>query len=309
VDPFGLNCVGTLPIASGDQHVDEAPVVLDAGEVAASAQDQRLLDGRLEVPVLGFHCAVLVGLTTVVATGIHPVMADEGIVALGDVFALIGGQVAESCGQAVGPMVLRHATERPKRLLQVLGQRREAFPAKDHADMLPTTVGHGKMVEQMREWLACDRHRQLFGMGEVGLGHVSRLRCLAEDDVALGPVQRPPLPHPPLQGAADPIIGERQRLLALKMTQQGDGLQRAVLLKQGEKVVLPKTFKRVGHRASMKDLALRRRCRVGIETSGSPFAEPGAGGRCALTVVLEVGHIQSQLLVGDGFVGQPGSSV
>src|SRR5690554_785448 len=117
--------------------------------------------------------------------------------------------------------------------------------------MLPTTVGHGKVVEQMREWLACDRHTQFFGMGEVGLGHISWLRCLAEDDVALGTIQRPPLPHPSLQGAPDTIIRERQRMLALKVTQQGDGLQRAVLLKQGEKVVLPETFKRVGHRASM----------------------------------------------------------
>lgn len=95
VDPFGLNGVGTLPIASGDQHVDEAPVVLDAGEVAASAQDQRLLDGRLEVPVLGFHRSVLVGLTTVVAAGIHTVMADEGVIPLRDVLALVDGQVAE----------------------------------------------------------------------------------------------------------------------------------------------------------------------------------------------------------------------
>jgi len=30
---------------------------------------------------------------------------------------------------------------------------------------------------------------------------------------------------------------------------------------------------------------------VGIEASGGLFAEPGAGSRCALTVILKVGHI------------------
>ena len=46
-----------------------------------------------------------------------------------------------------------------------------------------------------------------------------------------------------------------------------------------------------------------------IETAGRAFAEPGTGGRGSLTVGLEVWHIKSHLLVGDGFVGQPGSSV
>ena len=49
---FRLNGVSPLPVASDQQNVDEAPVVLDAGEVVAAAQDQRLLDGCLEVPVL-----------------------------------------------------------------------------------------------------------------------------------------------------------------------------------------------------------------------------------------------------------------
>ena len=63
--------------------------------------------------------------------------------------------------------------------------------------MLPAAVDQDEVVEQMRKGLTRDRHAQLVGMGEVGLGHVSRLRRLAEDDVALGTLQRPPLPHPP----------------------------------------------------------------------------------------------------------------
>lgn len=157
-----------VPLARRHQDVDEAPVVLDAGEVAAAAQDQRLFDRLLQMPVLRFHRAVLVSLAAVVAAGVHAVVADEGIVALGDVLALVSGQVAEGGREAVGAMFLRCSAEGPQRLLQVLGQRREALPAENHGDVLPAAVDHDEVVEQMRKRLARDRHLQLLGMGEVG---------------------------------------------------------------------------------------------------------------------------------------------
>jgi hypothetical protein len=86
-------------------------------------------------------------------------------------------------------------------------------------------------------------------------------------------------------------VDPKKRLIktdTLKVAQQGDGLQSTVLLKQGKKVRLAITFKGIGHRAPVNDLALRRRCRVGIETPRSPLAEPGTGGRGALTVGLQV---------------------
>jgi hypothetical protein len=124
-----------VPLARRNQRVDEAPVIFNRCEVAAAAQDQCLFDGFLEMPVLGFNRPVLVGFPAIVTAGIHAVMADEGIISLGDVLALIGGQVAECGREAVGAVVLRHAAQRPEGLLQVLGQRREAFPTEDHADM------------------------------------------------------------------------------------------------------------------------------------------------------------------------------
>jgi hypothetical protein len=68
-------------------------------------------------------------------------------------------------------------------------------------------------------------------------------------------------------------------------------------------------FKGIGHCASVNNLAVRRQGWIGIETPRSALAEPGAGSGCSLAMGLEVGHVQSQLLVSDGFVGQPGSSV
>lgn len=93
-------------------------------------------------------------------------------------------------------------------------------------------------------------------MGEVGLGHISGLRRLAENDVTLRAVQRPPLPHPPLEGATDTIIKERHGMLTSKVTQQGDRLQCAVILQQRKKFILPIAFQRVGQRAPMNYLAL-----------------------------------------------------
>jgi hypothetical protein len=79
-----------VPLARRHQHVHETPVVLYAREVAAAAQDQRLFDGLLEMPVLGLDRPVLVRLATIVAAGFHAVMADEGIIAPGDVLAVMG---------------------------------------------------------------------------------------------------------------------------------------------------------------------------------------------------------------------------
>jgi len=61
----------------------------------AAAQDQRLCNRDLQMSVPRFHRPVLMGLTTVVAAGIHAGVADKGIMALGHILALIGGQVAE----------------------------------------------------------------------------------------------------------------------------------------------------------------------------------------------------------------------
>jgi len=180
------------------------------------------------------------------------------------------GDLSPAEREAVGAVVLRHAARLVVRRAtkgpgaQVLGQGREAFAAKNHADMLPprlllAAVDHDEVVAQVRERLPCDHHAQLVSMGEVGPtfdkrglrkagssksgAHVSRLRRLAEDDAALGAAHRPPLPHPPLQGAPNRVVGERQRMRALKVVPQGDRLQRAVHFKQRKKINLPIAFK------------------------------------------------------------------
>ena len=55
------NGVSPLPVAPGHQEIDEAPVIGEGCEVAVAALDQRLCDGRLAMPVLLIHRAVLMG--------------------------------------------------------------------------------------------------------------------------------------------------------------------------------------------------------------------------------------------------------
>ena len=160
----------------------------------------------------------------------------------GDVLALVGGQIAESRREAVGAVILRCSAERPEGLLHVPGQGREAFPPR------ATPTGPHRHVpggcKPLRSGkagagTAGDRRFRFAGMGDVGPGQVSRLRRLAEDDVALGTLQRPPLPHTPLRDAPETIVGKRHRAETLKVAQQSNRLQRTAIPKQGEEVVLP----------------------------------------------------------------------
>ena len=112
-----------------------------------------------------------------------------------------------------------------------------------------------------------------------GPSKVPTLRRLAKDDIPFRSVQCPLLPHPSFQGAPDAIIRKGQRVQPLEVTQQGDGLQRTVLLQQGDKVILPIALEGIGDCAPVNDLAVRGQCWIGIEASGRAFAEPRTGRR------------------------------
>jgi hypothetical protein len=55
-----LDCPAAAGIGATDDLVDEAAIAIEVIEVAAAAQQQRLLDRHLEVPVAGLDRAVLV---------------------------------------------------------------------------------------------------------------------------------------------------------------------------------------------------------------------------------------------------------
>src|SRR4051812_43335637 len=76
-------CGLAAAVAPGDELVNEAAPVGETGEVARAAQDQGLIEGGLEVAVVGLDRAVLVRLAGVVAAGRHAVVGAEGLITAG----------------------------------------------------------------------------------------------------------------------------------------------------------------------------------------------------------------------------------
>lgn len=114
-------------VATADQLGDEATIGVEVLEVAAGAQEQRLLDRRFEMTMPALDGPVLVGLAAVVTGRRHVVVAAQGIVASGDVLDLLACEVAVGCREAVGAVSCRRAAERPERVLHAFGQGGEAL--------------------------------------------------------------------------------------------------------------------------------------------------------------------------------------
>ena len=146
----------------------------------------------------------------------------------------------------------------------------------------------------MRERLACDHHPRVAGMDKISpilrktapfcarRGHVTGLRRLTKDGVALWPVPRPSLPYPPLRGAPGAVAGKRGRVQTLTMVQQRDRLKSAVLRRKRQRIGLPISCKSIRDGAAIRDLAGGWQRRTGVKTPRSAFAEPGTGGRGSL---------------------------
>ncbi len=178
-----LEADGVLPaaIAAGDELVDEAAPVGGVVEIAAAAQDQRLVERGLAVAVVGLHRAVLVGLAGIAAAGDEAVVGAEALVAPGDVRRRLLVEVSVGGRQAVGAVLAGDAAQGPERVLEVLGQGGEALAAGDDGGVLPAAAGHHEVEEPVRERSAGDGDAELGCVGEVGQRHASRLRGLAED--------------------------------------------------------------------------------------------------------------------------------
>ena len=125
-------------------------VGIEVVEVAAAAQQQRVLERPLEMAVRALDRAVLVRDAGVVARSASiAVVAHEALVALRQILLGVAVQVAERRRQAVAAMLLRHAAERPQRILQALGQRHEALAAEHDMGMLEARERQPEVIEPM----------------------------------------------------------------------------------------------------------------------------------------------------------------
>src|SRR5438874_10319499 len=69
--------------------------------------------------------------------------------------------------------------------------------------MLPAREGQAEVIEPVIERYTGDADAVIGHVGEIGQPQPTRQVFLPEDDVPLGPVERPPGADTPLQGTAD----------------------------------------------------------------------------------------------------------
>ena len=196
----GTAAGGVLP---ADGLVEEAAIGIEAVEIGAAAQQQRLGNGRLEMRVRPLDRTVLMGEAAVVAGRPHAVMRAQRFVAGGQVRRGRLVEIAERRREAVAAMLRRRAAETPQRVLQTARQGHEAFAAEHHLGVRPAGEGKAEMIQPVRERLAGDADAERGGIGEVRQALGARRMVLAKDHLPLRPVQRLPGADAPLQGAAD----------------------------------------------------------------------------------------------------------
>ena len=192
----------TIPpafVADPHHTSQEARVLLAAGEVPATTQEQRLVDGGLEVVVRRFGVAVLVRLT-----GVDPLPRQAVVI---QEIAVAGAefprrrQVVHRRAEAVAAVLPGHAPEFPQGVLQPLRECLERL-RRAHRHRFPIRVRQHEVVDEMVERPPRHRDAERVHAGEVGRGQVAGFVDLPEDRELARTVGGPPLPHPTLERAA-----------------------------------------------------------------------------------------------------------
>lgn len=158
------------------------------------------------------------------------------------------------------------------------------------------------MVQPVIEQRAGDADAAIAHVGEVGQPEPARRMFLPEDDVLLGPVQRPPGADAPFQGAAD--AGADLRMTPPDLAENGDRPQAWGALEQRHHLALPNHSQRVLPSATARRFLLRRQPRVLLDAIGGGGAEPGLGRGNAHRFGVAETHEQPHLAIGDVATGQ-----
>src|ERR1700758_1254888 len=125
---------------------------------------------------------------------------------------------------------------------------------------------------------------------------------LPEDDVLLGPVERPPGADAPLQRAAN--TGADLRMAAPDLVEYGHRPQAWGALQQRHYLAVPNLSERIATSAATRRFLLRRQPWILFDAIGGGGAEPGFGRGNARRLGFAETHKNPHLAAGDGAAGQ-----
>jgi hypothetical protein len=142
------------------------------------------------------------------------------------------------------------------------------------------------MVEQMRERRDGNRHREAAAVGEIRERLTAGRVLLAEDELALRTLGRPPMRDAPLQRAQQPI-GVAAGMTALQLVQDRRGAQTRDGLQHRHELLAPNLDEGVLAGAiAPGPVLLAREYRIRFDPAPGALAEPSA--RCSGSLTVSV---------------------
>ena len=208
-------------VAGRDQVAQERGVLVAGRKFPAAAEQQGLVDGRLEVPVRRLDVAVFVGLPHVDPLARDAVVREQ-IAVPGLEFPPLR-EVVDGGGETVAAVSPGRSAEFPQGILQAIGEGLERLRSTER-DRFPVRVGEDEVVDHVVERLAREGDAERVHAGEIGGGDVAGVVDLSEDDGLVGPAECPPLTDASFEGASVGVE-ELARMLAADPVEEGLGLE------------------------------------------------------------------------------------
>jgi hypothetical protein len=203
------------------QVAEKLLILCSTGKVPAATQQEHLLQRAFELVMALFGIAVLVAAAGIDRLATHPVVTQQGAIALREPFGV--AILVDRQAHAIRTMLVRHSAQLPEGILQAGAEALEAFAETD-ADVFPVRIGQHKVVDQVGKRHAHDRHVQTGQMGEIRGAELSGFVLLGEEHFPIRPLRGAPIFDPSLQRAQLAVL-ETSRITPLQVRKQRLGFQ------------------------------------------------------------------------------------
>src|SRR6266704_262835 len=148
----------------------------------------------------------------------------------------------------------------------------------------------------------CDGDAEYARVGEVGQAKTAGLVLLTEDHILLGPDQRSPRAHAPLQRATN--AGADLRMAPSDLFEHRDSPNAGSRLQDRYNLAVPNLPQWVRPPSAARRFLLRGQSRIVLDAVAGGPAEAGLGGSSGSSFAMSVNHVQPHLVVSDVKAGQ-----